>query len=190
MTTIGEREDWVWCCAAKPKHNYVAVGCNDGSLTLYQLVFNTVHGLYQDKYPSLEFRYPTIILRFLIIYAYRDFMTDVIIQNLTTEQKARIKCRDYVKKIAIYRERLAVQLPNMILVYELTPSEDGAGAGNSGMQYYRLNLLTLLKSFLADLSFKPRWKIQKKLDCNLLVVTSMHIILCQVCRSIKVLRRY
>lgn len=63
-------------------------------------------------------------------------MTDVIIQNLTTEQKARIKCRDYVKKIAIYRERLAVQLPNMILVYELTPSEDGAGASNSGMQYY------------------------------------------------------
>lgn len=51
-------------------------------------------------------------------------MTDVIIQNLTTEQKMRIKCRDYVKKIAIYRERLAVQLPNVILIYELLSSED------------------------------------------------------------------
>lgn len=51
LVTIGERDDWVWCCAAKPKHNFVAVGCNDGTLTLYQLVFNTVHGLYHDKHP-------------------------------------------------------------------------------------------------------------------------------------------
>jgi hypothetical protein len=30
-------------------------------------------------------------------------MTDVIVQHLITEQKVRIKCRDYVKKIAVYR---------------------------------------------------------------------------------------
>ena len=29
-------------------------------------------------------------------------MTDVIIQHLITDQKVRIKCRDYVKKIAVY----------------------------------------------------------------------------------------
>ena len=33
-------------------------------------------------------------------------MTDVIIQHLLTEQKVRIKCRDLVKKIAIYKHRL------------------------------------------------------------------------------------
>ena len=38
-------------------------------------------------------------------------MTDVIIQHLMTEQKVRIKCRDLVKKIAIYKHRLAVQVP-------------------------------------------------------------------------------
>jgi len=40
-------------------------------------------------------------------------MSDVIIQHLMTDQKVRIKCRDLVKKIAIYKHRLAVQLPGM-----------------------------------------------------------------------------
>lgn len=35
-------------------------------------------------------------------------MTDVIIQHLLTEQKVRIKCRELIKKIAIYKHRLAV----------------------------------------------------------------------------------
>ena len=39
-------------------------------------------------------------------YAYRENMTDVIIQHLLTEQKVRIKCRDLVKKIAIFKHRL------------------------------------------------------------------------------------
>ena len=67
-----------------------AVGCQDGTLGYYQLMFSTVHGLYKDR------------------YAYRDNMTDIIIQHLITDQKVRIKCRDLVKKIAIYRNRLAV----------------------------------------------------------------------------------
>ena len=102
LVTVGEREDWVWCAAARPKHNYVAVGCNDGTITMYQLVFSTVHGLYQDR------------------YAFRENMTDVIIQHLITEQKVRIKCRDYVKKIAVYKDRLAVQLPDRVIICNYT----------------------------------------------------------------------
>lgn len=52
---------------------------------MQQITLNTVHGLYQDR------------------YAYRDTMTDVIIQHLLTEQKVRIRTRDYVRKIAIYK---------------------------------------------------------------------------------------
>ncbi|CAM9228975.1 unnamed protein product, partial [Ascophyllum nodosum] len=36
----------------------------------------------------------------------------------------RIKCRDYVEEVAIFRDRLAVRLPNKVHVYELTHPED------------------------------------------------------------------
>lgn len=44
-------------------------------------------------------------------------MTDVVVQNLVTNQKVRIKCRDLVKKIAIYKDRLAVSLYIYLLKY-------------------------------------------------------------------------
>lgn len=104
---------------------------------MYQVVFSTVHGLYQDR------------------YAYRDVMTDVIIQHLVTEQKVRIRCKDYVKKIAVYRDRLAVQLPDKVLIYEVSHEDP------------------------LDMHYKNIEKIKQKFVCSLLVVTTNHIILCQ-----------
>lgn len=60
-----------------------------------------------------------------------------------------------MKKIAIYRHRLAVQLPDKIVIYELY-SDDSA-----------------------DMHYKVKEKINKKFECNLLVVCSQNIILCQ-----------
>ncbi|RKO92638.1 WD40-repeat-containing domain protein [Blyttiomyces helicus] len=133
---VCERDHWVWCCKVRPRQNYIAVGCHDGTIALYQIVFNTVHGLYHDR------------------YAYRENMTDVVIQHLITDQRARIKCRDYVKKIAVYKDRLAVQLPDRVIIYELFHDD------------------------ATDMHYRIKEKLQKKLDCNLLVVTSQHIILC------------
>ncbi|XP_068264576.1 intraflagellar transport protein 122 homolog isoform X2 [Nyctibius grandis] len=137
LGTIGEQSSWVWTCKAKPDSNYVAVGCQDGTISFYQLIFSTVHGLYKDR------------------YAYRDSMTDVIVQHLITEQKVRIKGRELVKKIAIYKNRLAIQMPEKILIYELY-SDDSS-----------------------DMYYRVKEKIVKKFECNLLVVCSNHIILCQ-----------
>ncbi|XP_007983572.3 intraflagellar transport protein 122 homolog isoform X4 [Chlorocebus sabaeus] len=137
LGTVGEQNSWVWTCQVKPDSNYVVVGCQDGTISFYQLIFSTVHGLYKDR------------------YAYRDSMTDVIVQHLITEQKVRIKCKALVKKIAIYRNRLAIQLPEKILIYELY-SEDSS-----------------------DMHYRVKEKIIKKFECNLLVVCANHIILCQ-----------
>ena len=62
LGTIGEQNSWVWCCAARPDSSFIAVGCQDGTIAYYQLVFSTVHGLFRER------------------YAYRENMTDVIIQ--------------------------------------------------------------------------------------------------------------
>ncbi|NWR56785.1 IF122 protein, partial [Bucorvus abyssinicus] len=137
LGAIGEQSSWVWTCKAKPDSNYVVIGCQDGTISFYQLIFSTVHGLYKDR------------------YAYRDSMTDVIVQHLITEQKVRIKGRELVKKIAIYKNRLAIQMPEKILIYELY-SDDSS-----------------------DMYYRVKEKIAKKFECNLLVVCSDHIILCQ-----------
>ncbi|XP_060691773.1 intraflagellar transport protein 122 homolog [Hemiscyllium ocellatum] len=136
LGSIGEQQSWVWTCRVKPDSNYVVVGCQDGTIAFYQIIFSTVHGLYKDR------------------YAYRDSMTDVIVQHLITEQKVRIRCRELVKKIAIYKNRLAIQLPEKILIYELF-SEDNT-----------------------DMHYRVKEKITKKFECNLLVVCSQHLILC------------
>eukprot|EP01135_Chromosphaera_perkinsii_P010267 Nk52_evm9s2085 gene=Nk52_evmTU9s2085 len=137
LGTVAKCESWVWCARVKPGQNCVAVASQDGMVSIHQMTFGTVHGLYNDR------------------YAFRDNMTDVIIQNLVSEQRARIKCRDLVKKIAVYKDRLAVQLPDRVLIYEHY-NEDGD----------------------SDMHYKIKERMHQTLECNLLVVTSFNIILC------------
>jgi intraflagellar transport protein 122 len=134
---VVEKDDWVWALAVRPSHHTLACGTNSGQVSVCQVMFSTVHGLYQDR------------------YAYRDVMTDVIIQHLVTEQKVRIRCKDYVKKIAVYRDRLAVQLPDKVLIYEVAHNDP------------------------TDMHYKHIEKIKQRFECSLLVVTTQHILLCQ-----------
>ena len=134
IQTVSERDGWVWSCALKPHHNIFAVGSQDSSIAIYQITFNTVHGLYQDR------------------YAFRENLTDVVVQHLSAQDRMSIHCNDHVKKIAIYRNQLAVQLSDRIVVYQKT---DGT-----------------------DLEYTEKETIVKKVDCNLLVVTSNHVLLC------------
>jgi len=135
LVKICDESNWVWAIAHRPNHNFVAVGTEDGRVKVYHLMFSTVHGLHEDH------------------YAYRDLMTEVVVQDLVTDKKTKIECKDYVKKIAMYRARLAVQLPERVHIYDIYQDE-------------------------REMRFRLHSRIMKKFDCNLLVVTSSHIILC------------
>ncbi|XP_014477546.1 PREDICTED: intraflagellar transport protein 122 homolog [Dinoponera quadriceps] len=136
LVSVGSAfSSWVWSCAIHPTASHVALGSQDGTITYLQLSWNVVHGLYGDR------------------YAYRENMTDVIIQHLITNQKVRIKCKDLVCRIAVYRNRLAVQLPERVIIYEPSGASDG--------MHYRI-----------------REKLNQTLNCNLLVVTSNNLVLC------------
>jgi hypothetical protein len=50
LSEIATQTDLVWSAKARPKQNYVAVACNDGTVGMHQLAFSTVHGLYQVRF--------------------------------------------------------------------------------------------------------------------------------------------
>lgn len=139
LGTLGDNLDisWIWSVDVHPNGQSYTIGCQNGTIATLSLSFTTVHALYRDR------------------YAFREHMCDVIIQHLISGQKVRIKCRDLVQKIAIYREQLAVQLPERVVLYELSSTSE------------------------QPMHYKVKEKIQKKFDCSLLVVCARHIVLCQ-----------
>jgi len=136
LGVVGEMENWIWSTSVNPQNKSIFAGGNDGTIQLHQVNMAQVHGLYQER------------------YAYRELMTDVIIQHLVTETRVKIRCRDYIKKIAIYKDRLAVQLNEKIIIYSVSPDDP------------------------YDMKYKAHKKINKKIDCSNLFVFSHHLVLC------------
>jgi hypothetical protein len=136
LRVVCEMNDWVWAVKSQPGQLAMAVGTNDGTISRWALEFSTVHGLYQDR------------------YAYRGLMSEVIVQHLITEQKMKLSLDAYIKKIALFKGRLAVQTPDKITIFETVNDVN-------------------------ELNYRVLDIINKPLECNLLVVTSSHITLCQ-----------
>ncbi|OZC11066.1 WD domain, G-beta repeat protein [Onchocerca flexuosa] len=137
LGTVAQMDTWVWTVKARPNTNTIVVGCVDGTLACYQLMFSTVHGLHKER------------------YAYRENMTEVVVQNLANQTSIRIYCNDLVRKVAVYYNRLAVQLADRVEIYRLVTERD------DGQLEYRLVE-----------------KINRAFDCSLLVVCAHHLILC------------
>lgn len=137
LVRVVECTDWIWAVRQRPKQFNITCCTNDGQVHGVEVSVTTVHSIYQDQ------------------YVFRDNMTDVVIQQLSTDKKVRIACKDYVKKVAIYRDRLAVQLSDRIVIYELITDDQH------------------------EIKYKERERIRKKLECSLLCVTASNLILCQ-----------
>lgn len=136
LGTVAELKSWAWTSRVRPDSNAVAIGCQDGVISFNQVILSTIHALFRDR------------------YIYRDYMTDVVIHHLVTDEKVRIKCRELVKKVSTYKNKLAVQLPDKFIIYEVL--HDDAN----------------------DMKYKVREKFAKKIDCYSLVVCAQHIVLC------------
>jgi intraflagellar transport protein 122 len=102
---VCKHTEWVWGVSCKSNQNIVVSGTNKGVLRANQVVLSVIHALYKDR------------------YAYRDQLTDVIIQHLVTDNRVRIRCRDFIKRMALYKERLAVQLTDKIIIYSVNPDD-------------------------------------------------------------------
>lgn len=136
LGTVCTMNDWVWCVRVRPKMNCIGLCTNDGKVAVYQIGFSIVQGLHEER------------------YAHRELMTNVIIQHLATEQKVKIKCRDLVKKISVYKERLAVQVSDRIIIYSAHPDDE------------------------QDIKYKTFKKINQNFPCSMMVLVYNHIIIC------------
>ncbi|OXA57504.1 Vegetative incompatibility protein HET-E-1 [Folsomia candida] len=134
VTSITEQESWVWACSVKPDSQCLVVGTQAGVLTSYEVQLLVVHALYKS------------------LYAFRMNMTDVMVQNLLKDLRTRIKCRDVIKKLAIFKDSLAIQFVDRVLIYQRDAKE--------------------FKYTLKD-------KISQSFECSLLVMCSENVILCQ-----------
>uniref|UniRef100_A0A0K0FQR3 Intraflagellar transport protein 122 homolog n=1 Tax=Strongyloides venezuelensis TaxID=75913 RepID=A0A0K0FQR3_STRVS len=132
-------DSWVTVIKVRPKTNTIVVGCVDGGIACYQLMFSTVHGLHKDK------------------YAYRLNMTDVIIQHLSKQINTRINCGDLVKKVAVYNQKLAIQLTDKVNIYNQVTGDKE----NEPLDYRLVE------------------RINQNFECSLLVICAQHLILCQ-----------
>lgn len=136
LGTVGAAKEWLWSAAIRPKIQCVATGGNSGTIAMYEMHFSLAHGLFQDR------------------YAHRELMTNVVIQHLGTEQKVRIKCKDLVKKISLYKEKIAMLLPTRVLLYAAAPEDE------SNMKYKSYHI------------------INRQFECSLMVLVYYHVLIC------------
>jgi intraflagellar transport protein 122 len=134
ITSITENiNDWVMAIKPSNKYNSFVVCTNDGRVLDYQINFQIVHGIYNEK------------------YVFRQNLMDIIIHNLSTNTKSKIKCKKYIRKLAVYKDLVAALTSDKVLVYQLNEEET---------------------------SKSPKYVIPWEGDLNLILISSSHLFIC------------
>jgi intraflagellar transport protein 122 len=104
------------------------------------------------------------------------------VAHLSTGRRARIRCGDYVRRVAVYGDRVAVQLPARVAVYALAGGEAGGKApGALPLSYYDDAGDGGGGGFEAEpLDYRLVADIAAAWECSLLVATAEHLVVCQV----------
>ncbi|KAJ1445177.1 hypothetical protein M885DRAFT_550763 [Pelagophyceae sp. CCMP2097] len=106
LCNVADADEWVWSLGVRPRQPAVAVGSYGGSIQMWDIKFEAVYAIESER------------------FAVREHMTDVVVHHMRAEKRVRIKSRDYVQNVAIYKDRLAIQLPDRINVYERHRRDD------------------------------------------------------------------
>lgn len=135
----------MWCAACHGESDSLVTGSCGGAIDFIKMDFDTVDALYRDR------------------YAYRENLTDVVVHHLTTDKRIRIKVKDLIRNLAMYSNKLAVQLSDRVCIYECSMDDT------------------------ADLHFRIRKeKVYVNVPNlggkqNLMGVTSAHFVMCLGC---------
>ena len=50
LSTVAQMDHWIWSVAVRPNTNTIAMGCVDGTIACYNLIFSTVHCVDHARY--------------------------------------------------------------------------------------------------------------------------------------------
>ena len=133
--------------------------------------------------------------------ARRDALTGVVVQDLAGGGRAALACAALVRKVAVYAGRLAVLLPGDLLVYAALPggrprspdpgadrAASAARPGDGRRPGARVGTGTAAGRACdvaagGALRYTLAARIAGRLECNLLVATDRHLVLCQARRG-------
>lgn len=103
----------------------------------FSITFETIHSIYEE------------------MYVYRSNLMDVIVYNLLSKVKSKIKVKQFIYKLAIYKSKIAVMVKSNIIIYDLSSKDDE-------------------EDVLTESSNSITWEG----DCSLLLISSNHVIIC------------
>ena len=154
LSEVCLRDNWIWCCACHGEQDLLALGTHSGAIELLKMNFEAVHALYRER------------------YAYRENLTEVIVHHLGTDKKVRIKCKDLIRNLSLYKNKLAVQLSDRVCIYE-------SSAEDSVDMHFRLRKEKIVISDRREEAVDKRAGAGGMANKgNLLAVTSTHLLFC------------
>ncbi|KAG5489975.1 hypothetical protein JKF63_00094 [Porcisia hertigi] len=134
LVEVAAADDWIWCARQRPRQKQICYSTNDGNVSCIDITITTVHAIYNEQ------------------YVFRKDMTDVVVHQMALDRKMVIPCNEYVHKIATFRDRLAVQFQERIIVFEVFYDDE------------------------RNMRYQDIAQIRRRLECSLLCVTKKAII--------------
>lgn len=131
LADITTLQDWSWSSKFRPHSQDIAMTTNSGHITVQQLAKKSVFSSHRE------------------LYARRENFTDVVVENIAINQKVRLKCKELVQKISIFKDKLAVLQSERLLIYV---------AAEEGIKY------------------SPYRKITKKFLCDAMEILNSHVL--------------